>query len=232
MGFVRKTTGVDLTGGGARRAAEQAAREGVAGQQRGLEAIREDLAPFTEVGREAANLLLSSVFAPTEQDPQEVLQNPFFQALAQQQEQDVLQQRAALGLAGSGGTADALQRNLLLLGNEIQQQNLNNALQENQLRFNQLLGITGLGQASAAQTGAAAQQTAQNIGSLQGVSPLARAQQQAQLTGQIGQIGGAILGGPAGSFLGGSLFGGGASAPPVFSGGAGRGRFGTGSIGF
>lgn len=225
MGFVRDKVGIDLTGGGARRAAESAARRQERGVLKGQEAIRADLAPFTDVGAEAANLLLSSVFAPTEQDPQEILQNPFFQALSRQQNQDLLQQRAALGLAGSGGTEDALNRNLLLLGNQFQQQNLNNALAQNQLRFNQLLGVSGLGQASAAQTGAAANLAQQQIGALQGVAPLARAQQQAQFTQNVlqgfGQApGGGESGATPGIFGGGGAAGGGGGLSGLIAAGA------------
>lgn len=237
MGFVRKTTGIDLTGGGASDAASEAAALQVAGQRQGLEAIRQDLGPFRQVGEEAANLLLSSVFEPTQQDPSAVLQNPFFQALARQQEQDTLAQRAALGLAGSGGTQDALTRNLLQLGWGFQQQDISNALQQNQLRFNQLMGITGIGQASAAQTGAAGQQALTNIGQIQGVPGMVeaqvKAQQGQQLMSGLGALAGGAVGGPFGAMMGGNILGGGSAvAPPVFSGGAGMGRFGTGSIGF
>lgn len=216
MGFVRKTTGLDLTGGGARRAAEQASERQIAGTEKGLEALRADLAPFREIGSESANLLLSSVFAPKEQTAQEVLQDPFFKALSEEQNRNTLAQRAALGLGGSGGTEDILQRNLLLLGDQFRQQNLQNQMSQNQLRFNQLMGISGLGQASAAQTGAASQQALTNIGGLQGVAPLARAQQQGQLTQMLGQFGGAIGGAAIGGLTGGgglgglsSMFGGG-----------------------
>lgn len=207
MGFVRKTTGIDLTGGGARSEASKAAKQQIAAQEEGVGVLREDLAPFREVGQEAAQQLLSSVFTPVNQDPQAVLQNPFFRALADEQERNILSQRAALGLAGSGGTQDALQRNLLLLGNEFQQQDINNAIQQNQLRFNQLLGASQLGQSSAAQSGAASLNTMSNIGQLRGVGGLVGAQVAGQQGQQLLQGAGMLA-----SAFGGGLLGGGAGA--------------------
>lgn len=127
-------------------------------------------------------------------DPNEVLNNPFFKALADQQMNAQLNERSALGLAGSGGTQDSLMRNLLLLGNDFQQQNLQNKMAQNQQRFNQLFGITGIGQASAAQTGAAGMNTANAIGQLNSVSPLARAQERSNLVGNLFQLGGMAVG--------------------------------------
>lgn len=203
FGLVEDITGAEAT----QEAAEQAARLQEEGLREGLGALRSDLAPFRGVGQEAANLLLSNVIDPAAQDPQTILNNPFFQALQQQQEQGTLAQRAALGLAGSGGTQDALARQNLLLGNQFQQQNLQNQ----QARFNQLFNVAGLGQASAAQTGAAGLNTLGQIGQIQGTPGQVAAQQQAQLTGQLLQLGGtalgSALGGPVGGAVGGTLGG-------------------------
>lgn len=70
-------------------------------------------------------------------DPNRVLNNPFFQALQEQQSQGLINQQAALGRGGSGETNDLLTQNLLLLGNEFQQQDI--AQQEREFGLNQSL---------------------------------------------------------------------------------------------
>jgi len=155
-------------------------------------------------------------------DPNEVLNNPFFKALADQQMNAQLNERSALGLAGSGGTQDSLMRNLLLLGNDFQQQNLQNKMAQNQQRFSQLFGVTGIGQASAAQTGAAGMNTANAIGQLNSISPLARAQERSNMVGNIMQLGGMAVGsGMLGGGGGGNLFsvGSGSTVPNYTPGG-------------
>jgi hypothetical protein len=95
-----------------------------------------------------------------------------------------------MGLGSSGGTNLAMNRNLLMLGNDFRQQHLQNSLTKNQQRFNQLMGITTLGQNSAARTGAASQQSAIDIGQLNSVSPLARAQERSNLVGGLTNLAG------------------------------------------
>jgi len=145
MGFIRQLTGKDKA-----KAIERAKDKQVA----------------AAIGASARDQLLGNVLAPLQnpdlpqlQSAQDVINNPFFQALNAQSERDNLARNAALGLAGSGGTQDALTRNLLLLGNQFQQQdfsnqqqdfinqnaNLQNTLATNQQRFNQLLNVTNLG---------------------------------------------------------------------------------------
>ena len=97
MGFVRKTLGVDITGGGARRAAERAAEgQAVAGEQ-AIAGIQEAGAPFAQLGTDTAALLQNLLTQqqpqtptfqagalPQLQSPEATLNNPFFQALSQQ----------------------------------------------------------------------------------------------------------------------------------------------------
>jgi hypothetical protein len=104
---------------------------------------RADLSPFREFGAGATGTLAGAIDDPSSR----VLNNPFFQALAGQQEQRLLASAAARGKVGSGGTGDDLQRNLLLLGNQFAQQDIANL--QNQVN-------TGLN--AAAQTGAFGQQ--------------------------------------------------------------------------
>jgi len=122
--------------------------------------------PAVQLGSSARDLLLNNVLGPLQnpslpqaQTAQDVINNPFFQALSAQNERSTLARNAALGLAGSGGTQDALTRNLLLLGNQFQQQDLSNqqqnfvnqnsnfvnTLNSNQQRFNQLLNLNNVG---------------------------------------------------------------------------------------
>ena len=138
MGFVRKHTGIDLTGGGQEDAARESARIQGEGADEAIEFGLEQTSPFTSQGVEAAGLLPGARFQGFNTDPSRVLDNPLFQALARDQEQKLIGQRAALGLGGSGGTRSDLQRNLLLLGNQFKQQDLDRQLQESQTRFGQL----------------------------------------------------------------------------------------------
>ena len=135
-----------------------------------------------------------------------------------------MQQRAALGLAGSGGSQDALKRNLLLLGNQFQQQDLSNSLTQNQARFNQLFNVSSLGVNAAAQTGNASLQANQSIGQARSAVPILGA----QVASQQGQQ---LMSG-LGAAFGSSMFGGGSAIPSAFGlGGVGMGASGFGSIG-
>jgi len=194
MGFVRNTFGIDLTGGGVSDAAGGAAREQAAASKKGVSILREDLAPFRDAGQEAAGALFGNVFQPQAQDPNTVINNPFFQALAQDQDQQLLAQRAALGLAGSGGTNDALIRQRLLLGNQFQQQERGNVLAENQARFNQLFNTATLGQNSAAQSGTASLNGLTGSAAALGNAELVGAQQRFNLGKQVLQGAGAAFG--------------------------------------
>jgi hypothetical protein len=234
MGYVRDKTGIDLTGGGQRDAAREAAAiQSQAGQQ-AIETIRSDLAPFTKLGEEAAGQLMASVLQPgsVQVTAQDVLSDPFFKALSEQQSRDTLSQRAALGLAGSGGTENALTRNLLQLGEGFRQQRENTALQQQQARFNQLFNITGLGQSSAAQQGTQTAGLLTDIGTARSTVPLVAANVASQQGQQLLQGAGAAFGAMGG--MGGlsSLFGGGAAAGSTIGAGSALGLSGLGMAGF
>lgn len=147
-------------GGAAANAATEAATQQVAQADRALVAqqeasaqIRSDLSPFRETGAAGLPLLTGAINDPSSR----VLNNPFFQSMAADQEQRLLASAAARGKAGSGGTNDDLQRNLLLLGNQFAQQDITN-----------LQNLTNTGLNAAAQTGASAQQGASAIGGILG----------------------------------------------------------------
>jgi hypothetical protein len=217
--FVDKVLGTDLSGKGAEKAATTAANIQAEAGQEALGVLREDLAPFTGIGEEAACVFMGSVIHTdsTQVTAQDVMSDPFFQALADQQQRQVLGERAALGLAGSGGTEDILTRNLLQLGEGFRQNRQDQVLQQQQARFNQLFNVAGMGQASAAQTGLTGANILTDIGAARSVAPLARAQQVAQTTSGLLSIGGAMAGGAMGGGMGagvgaGSAVGGGGMA--------------------
>ncbi len=155
-GFVEQ----NLLGGAQRDAAEKAAREQEAAgltalqlQKDTTEQIRGDLAPFREAGAAGLPLLSGAINDPSSR----VLNNPFFQTMAADQEQRLLASAAARGKVGSGGTGDDLQRNLLLLGNQFAQQDITN-----------LQNLTNTGANAAAQTGSFLQQGATSQGGIIG----------------------------------------------------------------
>lgn len=147
-------------GGAASEAAKDAAdlQAGAAGQALAAQEaesarVRADLSPFRDFGAQGIDTLSQAISDPS----QRVLNNPFFTALAGQQEQRTLASAAARGKVGSGGTGDDLQRNLLLLGNQFAQQDVSNL--QNQVN-------TGLN--AAAQTGAFGQQGVSAAGGILG----------------------------------------------------------------
>jgi len=157
MGYLRKKTGIDLTGGGQEDAARKSAELLGEGADKALAFGQGITSPFIDQGTEAAGLLGESVLGQNEfqgfnLDPSRVTNNPLFQALAREQEQNLIGQRAALGLGGSRGTSDSLTRNALVLGGQFQdrdvrQQQLDfqNRMQANQQRFGQLFNQTQFG---------------------------------------------------------------------------------------
>ncbi|MBL4753769.1 MAG: tail fiber domain-containing protein [Flavobacteriales bacterium] len=201
-----------VSGQGAAKAAKDAARlqAGAGAEARDIaEAaqfrLEEGLQPFAEFGVDQGIGQLPGLFEQQQaaiSDPTSgVLNNPFFQALAQQQEQRLLNVQGSRGKGFSGGTEDALNRNLLLLGNQFSQQNIGNIQGQIQNQFN----AANIGQSSAAQVGVSGLNTAGNIGGILGNVANAQAagvigQQQAQAQGinNIIGIGSGLAGGGGG----------------------------------
>ena len=231
MGFARKNLGVDITGGGARRAAERASRNSASAGEEARAGILEAGAPFGALGLEAGQQLTGLLSGPQGADPQSIINNPFYQALSQEQDRNTLASRAALGLSGSGGTQDALARQQLLLGNQFQQQEISN--QQN--RFNNLFNVTQLGANAAIGTAGQAGNLTTDIANAENVGLQARSQQQTRLGGQFLQLAGqapgmfasAAGGGGVGSLFSGASLGGAAGGPVS---GQGTGFFGSGAI--
>ena len=131
----------------ATREAQQAQIE--AGQE-----IREDLRPFKEAGLKGLEQLQGLVTDPQEQI-RFINENPFIQSLAQRSTETLLQNQAAQGRVGTGDTAEALQKSLVLLGSDLLNQ-----------RITQSQNLAGLGQSAAAQQAQQSQVTAGNVGNL------------------------------------------------------------------
>ena len=169
----------DLLGGNAADAAEEAARLQAEAGRNALQLNRDqfdqtrgDLSPFREFGTAGISNLQGAIKDPSAR----VLNNPFFTALAEQQEQRTLASAAARGKVGSGGTGDDLQRNLLLLGNQFAQQDISNLQtgafgQQSAASQGGILGNIANAQASGQIGAANAQQ--QGISNILGIGALA-----------------------------------------------------------
>lgn len=150
-------------------------------QKESLETARSDLQPFRNVGTSQISPLrddinsLSSLISDPNQQLDFIQKNPFFEALAGDAEQRLFANQAAKGKVGSGGTAKALQNSLLLLGQDLLNQNINQRSQNINQRTNLLTvgANAAAGQATASQNTAAGQSSA-----LQGTAAGSAAAQQ------------------------------------------------------
>ena len=91
--------------------------------RKGLKKARKDLQPFTDAGlnqlAEIENLL-----TPEGQNDF-ITKNPFFDALADDAQRRLFNNSSAGGKVGSGGTAEALQNSMVLLGNDLVGEDIN-----------------------------------------------------------------------------------------------------------
>lgn len=135
MGFISDLSGrisdpLDISGRQAGEAAQRAAGTQLESTQIAVEEqraarlqAREDLSPFREEG--AAGLPgLSELVTDPEAQKRFITQNPFFKSLADESQRRLFANQAARGKVGSGGTAEALQNSLLLLGNDLLGKNI------------------------------------------------------------------------------------------------------------
>lgn len=120
----------------ASRTQAQAADRAIALQRESRDLAREDLAPFVELGEGQINALTALLTPEGQADYVE--NNPFYQLGLDNLNQNTLNNQAARGKLGSGGTLSALQDNAMLAGLPL--------LQNQQ---NQLFNAVNLGQASA-----------------------------------------------------------------------------------
>lgn len=126
------------------------------------ERARADFEPFTAAGTRAIGGLeeglagVSRLVTDPEAQREFITNNPFFDALATRATEELFSNQAARGKVGSGGTAEALQNSLVLLGSSLLNQNVTQRQNVN----TQFQNLVNIGQVSAAGqagvTGAAA----------------------------------------------------------------------------
>ena len=184
--------------GKASDAQSEASQAGIDEQRRQFDKLVELLSPYNKAGEGSLaaqqNILGLNGAQAQQQAISGIEQSPYFQATAKQGENAILQNASAPGGLRGGNTQGALaQFRPALLNSLVQQQ------------YQNLGGITSLGQNSAAQTGNAGMQSANNIGNLlqqQGAAQaggiLGQQNAQNQLLNNLFQIGGAAYG--AGAF--------------------------------
>lgn len=119
--------------------------------ERALSQVRADLQPFKDAGTSTVSSLKELVNDPKAQ-ANYIQSNPLYKSLADDAENRLLANQAAKGKVGSGGTAEALQNSLLLLGNDLLNQNIT-----------QKQNLVNTGANAAAQTGTATQNVTNNI---------------------------------------------------------------------
>ena len=193
-------------------AQQQAANASIAEQRRQFDAIQSLLKPYVEAGSPALSqqqaLLGLSGDLAQRQAIDAIGAGGEMNALLQQGENAILQNASATGGLRGGNTQAALA--------QFRPQMLNQLIQQ---RYQNLGGLTSLGQQSAAMQGTAGMQTAQgisqqlgNIGSARAGEALAQGQAWGQLAQMPAQFMGAFLG------AGGSLGGGGGFTPAAGTG--------------
>lgn len=170
----------------------------IAEQQRQFDEIQKLLKPYTDAGASSLtaqqNLLGLNGNTAQQAAINNIQQGSEFQTYLQQGENSILQNAAATGGLRGGNTQGALAQYAPNL--------LNNLVNQ---RYQNLGGITSLGQNAAAQTGNAGMNSANNIssllqnsGSAQAAAALAQGQASANqwnaIAGLAGQLGGAYIG--------------------------------------
>jgi hypothetical protein len=152
------------------QAITNAANQSTALQREQFDYLKSIMQPYQQTGASALPQLQAFVNAPQEKfnfDYQAYFNSPEYAAMAQQAEQDVLRNASATGGFRSGNTQVALAS----LAPQLAQQGLGNAMEAYQLnqasnvnKYNQFMGLAGLGQGTAAQMGNAAQGFGANAG--------------------------------------------------------------------
>lgn len=176
----------------------EASQAGIDEQRRQFDKMVQLLSPYTQAGsgslKAQQNLLGLGGAAAQKAAISGIEQSPYFQATAKQGESAILQNASATGGLRGGNTQGALAQFRPQLLNQLVQQ-----------QYQNLGGITSLGQNSAAQTGNAGMQSASNIGNLLAQGGSAQAggiigaqNSQNQLIGNLVGLGGAAIG--AGAF--------------------------------
>jgi|GEM_PF-4364345 len=139
-----------------REAASDAARLQSEGAERAAqltenaqEQLRGDLSPFREAGASAIPLLQELSTAEPVDRVAQLESNPLFQASLNARDRATLGAAATQGRIGTGDFSQQIGENYLLAASPLIQQQI----QEEQIRKQDLLNLTNIGQSSAAQTG-------------------------------------------------------------------------------
>lgn len=205
MGIIGDAFGAIFGGSGAKeqsRAAQnaaelqaQAAESAIDEQKRQFNKLVSLMSPYVQSGRRALSEqeAILGIGAGPEGQAQAVeaaRQNPIYQAMLREGEEVLLRNAAATGRLRSGD----IQRSLGGFAPQL----LNQFIQQ---RYQNLGGLTGLGQASAAGQASAGMSSASNIGNLLGQAGAARAggtiaagNEQANRFGTVAGLGGSLLG--------------------------------------
>jgi len=124
MSIVGDFFGGSSAAGDAADAQVAAAEKSIEFQKESRDIARKDLAPFLKVGTTDLGQLGQLVTDP-EAQRKSITESPFYGALADDAQRRIFQNAAARGKVGSGGTAEALQKSLLLLGNDLLSSDIN-----------------------------------------------------------------------------------------------------------
>lgn len=130
-------------------------------QRLAREQARSDLQPFVQFGQGFMGTARDAITSSQDlfNDPMAIMQNPMFAAIMQDNQRQILQNTAARGRVGTGGTAEALQNAALRTGFDILNTERNAMLQN--ARF--MSDVVGMGQSAAAGQGSASMQAGGNI---------------------------------------------------------------------
>ena len=179
-------------------AQSEASQAGIDEQRRQFDKMVQLLSPYTQAGsgslKAQQNILGLNGAAAQKNAISGIENSEYFKSTAKQGENAILQNASATGGLRGGNTQGALAQFRPQLLNQLVQQ-----------QYQNLGGITSLGQNSAAQTGNAGMQSASNIGNLlaqggaaQAGGYLGQAQATSDQLGQLFKLGGTAIG--AGAF--------------------------------
>ncbi len=198
----KRAAGVQVAAAGEASALQKTAEEEALERSRvAEEKSRADLQPFTAAGTRAIGGLekglagVSRLVTDPEAQREFITNNPFFEALTGRATEEIFSNRAARGKVGSGGTAEALQNSLLLLGSSLLNQNVTQRQNVN----TQFQNLVNVGQSSATGQANITQGTVdRDVGTITGV-----ADKRSSLRTQRGNIEAAGIQGVAAAKVGG-----------------------------
>lgn len=165
-------------------AAARGAEQQTSFSRQALDLLRGNLAPFREVGVQAG-AQAQALADPTGQ-AQFLAQSPLFANLSEQRARDIFASQASKGKLESGGTAEEVQSQIIQLGDQLINQ-----------QVNRLLPLVNLGQASAARQGAGSVDLLTGIGNAQAAGQIGAQNSLSQGAGNMAQLA-AIIGGAVG----------------------------------